>query len=112
MYNVEFDTAFTLGINDADDIIVQYEDTYTPYAEIDENNTISADVSDWKVLTGFSNQQGLDNGNMHTSETLSEGMLQSMMEQNPVDTVYVVTEVINPDDMDELIGWTILALMD
>lgn len=85
--NVEFNTAFTLGVNEADEIIVQYEEQYiTPNAEIDEQNT--------------------------TSETLSEGMLETMMEQNPVGTVYLVTEVINPDDMDEVIGWAVLAEMN
>lgn len=101
---IEFYQAFTITQHNGNTII-GLEDDYVPSVEWDEG-VLELDSLDWSVVTGYSNQQGIDNGIMHTSETFSEGMLNDMVSDT---AMYAIAEVVDYNEPDESLGWVILT---
>lgn len=109
--NIAFDTPFTFdGEN-----VHESPELHSPSVyihELDENDSMSEpyiDGTGWEFVTGHSGQHGYTGAVMHPSENISSGMMKALHEKHGDNATYVVTEVINEDDMDDLVGWTVLV---
>lgn len=66
---------------------------------------IELDAPGWTPLVGFTGQYSYHGAIMHPSEYLGGGLAQHILEHPGT---YVVLEVIDPDDLEAVVGWTIL----
>lgn len=105
---VQFDSPFRVN---ADGTVTQpLSDVYAPTVMNDDTADIEIDSDDWTALTGYTGQYGYGGAVMHPSEYLAGGMARVILE---TPGIYVVTEVIDPDDDDgdhDPIGWCLLKL--
>lgn len=112
--NIELDEVFTIKeTGNRDTMVLEIETVenspYVPTVEITETGELDMDSEAWTIVSGFSQQHGKTRGIMHPSEPASACMVNTVHSELGTDRDYVMTEVINPDDMDELIGWVMLS---
>lgn len=103
MYDIEFDTPFTVEYGH---IIELDTSLYVPQVT-DDSVAIEIDSPNWTTISGYSGQHGYSGPVMHSSETLSPGLLKALEEKYPGD-IFALTIVEDADDPENLIGWLIL----
>jgi len=109
---VEFDSAFRV---DEEGNVICADGIYAPdvYVVTDKDGQIigGAHISGegWTFVYGYSQQDSYGGPIMHPSEFLGGRMAQDVLD---APGVYVLCEVIDPDDCEDLIGWVLLERKD
>lgn len=105
--DIEFDTAFAFNGQH----ITVNRSIIIPSVYVDDTpdpSTLTIESDQWQAITGFSGQHGYDGPIMHPSEQFSPNVLRSLYETHGTNAIYALTEVIDADDPDALVGWAIL----
>lgn len=119
---LDLDTPFILDDPDGDSIRIA-EDIDLPEFELGSDefqprHVLNQGPGGWMTISGLSNQEGYTGPILHPSENLSEGIITEIRERTrrilqgdplPLQLVWLMAEVIDPDDRDALVGW-VLAL--
>lgn len=81
------------------------------YLDDDGQSTGPPEISGggWEFMDGYSGQDRYSGPVMHPSEFLGGRMARDVL---ATPGVYVVCEVVNPEDPDDLIGWVLLKRKD
>lgn len=112
---MEFDIAFTVEhATFADHKPLEYTydwNVIVPCVEL-IGNTIDVDSYSWAAITGYSSQHGYTGPIMHPSEQLTNFVLRDIVKRYGTATRYAITEVIDSEDPDNLIGWIMLREMN
>lgn len=86
--------------------------------EFQPRHVLNQGPGEWMTISGLSNQEGYTGPILHPSENLSEGIITEIRERTrhilrgdplPLQLIWIMAEVIDPDDRDALVGW-VLAL--
>lgn len=73
-----------------------------------DSNTLEGSLSNWNILSGYSNQHGYDGPIMHESEIPGESMLEKIMEKAGQPISLAIVTVCDYESS-EPIGWAILS---
>lgn len=105
---VEFDSPFQ--VHGAEWMVSKGLGIWSP--SVYWNNEIDdyeVEPEEWEPVSGYSGQCSYSGPIMHPSEYFGGGMAEDILESPGI---YVITEVIDLDDGDNLIGWMLLRLKD
>lgn len=117
---LDMNIPFTLDAPQGDTIAMAQNAT-APQFELSGNDAprhvldVSGATNTWVPICGLSNQYGYDGPLLHSSEQLSEDIIQEIRDRDELlrrqdnQPLWVIAEVIDPDDPEALVGW-ILAL--
>lgn len=105
---LEFDEIFTIvSTGNTLTLHESEEGAYVPDV-IWEDDAVHVE-GDWSIVHGLSNQDGIDNGILHPSESMSDAVVQRLYDTYGANRDFALSEVVNMDDMDELIGWVVIV---